>query len=402
MKKIIIYSIFCSFALANPNNLDILQKDKKEYRDLDKKSIETKYESLRNDWIGTLDFSSGLTTTHSFDNNKNGNFGKNAKIGFTQSIFESGGIEFKIDYAKDKLKYDLLSWENQNYQILYSIYNTLLEIKKLKLEMTQNDIRVVNKDIEQIIKKIQYDAGKVDIIELNNAIMSKNLILKEKISLENSLKEKEQELAKYTDLKYDEIEIMDFKEISKEDFLNKNLALMQEDAKIDMLNTDYKKKKTEYLPKVALSTNASYSNSDESFNRTIKDTNKDDASANVGLTLSMPLFDYNKTSKLEESKLEVLKQRAYLNDLKNETAYDYEQTLTKLDTYFKQNETIRKNIELYEELISANKISNESGMTSTYDLEILENTKLINDFDILLNDISIVQQYAKLYFKIKG
>lgn len=42
------------------------------------------------------------------------------------------------------------------------------------------------------------------------------------------------------------------------------------------------------------------------------------------------------------------------------------------------------------------------GMTSKYDLEILENTKTINEFDILINKINILQQYAKLYFKIKN
>ena len=90
------------------------------------------------------------------------------------------------------------------------------------------------------------------------------------------------------------------------------------------------------------------------------------------------------------------------NDLKNETAFEYEQIFTKIDTYLKQNETINKNIKLYEELIGANQISSEAGMTSKYDLEILENTKTINEFDILINKINILQQYAKLYFKIKN
>ena len=121
-----------------------------------------------------------------------------------------------------------------------------------------------------------------------------------------------------------------------------------------------------------------------------------------GLILSMPLYDYTKSSKVQESKIEVLKQKALVNDLKNETAFEYEQIFTKIDTYLKQNETINKNIKLYEELIGANQISSEAGMTSKYDLEILENTKTINEFDILINKINILQQYAKLYFKIKN
>ncbi|MFY9070640.1 TolC family protein, partial [Aliarcobacter butzleri] len=184
MRKIIVCSLFCSLAFAN--NLDLLQKDKKESRELEKQYIESSYESLKNDWIGSIDFSSGLSQTHSFsdesDKNKSNKFGKSASIGFTQSIYESGGIEFTIQYAKDKFKYDLLSWENQNSQILQSMYDTLLEITKLKFQIIQGKYQLENKDIELIIKKIQYEAGKTDIVELNNAVMSKNTQIKNNIA----------------------------------------------------------------------------------------------------------------------------------------------------------------------------------------------------------------------------
>ncbi|MDN5059208.1 TolC family protein [Aliarcobacter butzleri] len=404
MRKIIVCFLFCSLAFAN--NLDLLQKDKKESRELEKQYIESSYESLKNDWIGSIDFSSGLSQTHSFsdesDKNKSNKFGKSASIGFTQSIYESGGIEFTIQYAKDKFKYDLLSWENQNSQILQSMYDTLLEITKLKFQIIQGKYQLENKDIELIIKKIQYEAGKTDIVELNNAVMSKNTQIKNNIALENSLKDKEFELSKYTDLKYDEIEILDFNNVSKEDFINQNLDILQEDSKVEMLNTNYKKMKTNYLPKVALSTKASYSKSDEKENIMIRDTNKDDAQSSASLTLSMPLYDYNKSNKLQEAKLNYLKQKSSVNDLKNEIAYDYEQILNQINTYEKQNKTIAENIRLYDDLIAANKISNEAGMTSVYDLDILRNTKQINEYDLIINDINIKLQYSKLYFKIKG
>ncbi|TXH78885.1 MAG: TolC family protein [Romboutsia sp.] len=410
MKKLLlvllILSLFINHLNANEKDLNIIQKDKKEYRLLEKESIQTRQQSQKYDWISPIDLSGNIGRNHSFSdensrnlNNKNT---KSASIGFTQSIFESGGIGFKMDYADNRFKYEMLSWENQNSQLIYTIYNTLLDIKKLKLEINQNEYRIVNKDIELIIKKIQYEAGKTDIIELNNAIMSKNLILKEEIALKNSLKEKEQELAKYTDLKYDEIEILDFQETNKEIFLDKNYSILEADAKVEMLNSEYKIKKSQYLPKLSLSAKASYSSQDEKFNSMINDTNKDDATSSGSLILSMPLYDYTKSSKIQESKIEVLKQKALVNDLKNETAFEYEQIFTKIDTYLKQNETINKNIKLYEELIGANKISSEAGMTSKYDLEILENTKTINEFDILINKINILQQYAKLYFKIKN
>jgi len=405
LKKLLIFLVFFTILFAGDTNLELLQKDKKEYRNLDKKSIEERYKYLKYDWLSPINTELGITRKHSFSDekiDKQDRYSKSASIGFTQSIFESGGIEFKIDYAENRFKYELMSWENQNYQLLYSLYDTLLEIKKIKLELEQNDFQVLNKEIELIIKKIQYDAGKSDIIELNNAVMSKNLIIKENINIENSLKEKEMELKKYTDLNFDDIEILDFKPINKKDFLDKNFDILQEDLKVDMLNSSYKINKSSYLPKVTISTRATHANSDDSFNKMVKDTNKDDSSASVGLNLSMPLYDFNKKAKLQESKIEVLKQKALVNDLKNETAYDFEQSLSQIDRFEKFINTIKENIKLYDELIVANKISNQAGMTAKYDLEILENTRSINVYDVLINEIKILQEYSRLYFKIRG
>jgi hypothetical protein len=59
-------------------------------------------------------------------------------------------------------------------------------------------------------------------------------------------------------------------------------------------------------------------------------------------------------------------------------------------------------LKLYDDLLSINNISNSAGMTSTYDLDILKNTKKINEYDLAINNINIKLQHSKLYFKTKG
>lgn len=380
------------------NNLELLQKDKKELRNMDKKSIEASYESLKNDWISPITISSSLSRDHSFSS-KSGSFGKSVSIGFTQSIFESGGIELGIKYAKDKYKSELLSWENENYQIMQTVYETLLQIKKINLQIEQSSYKMQNKEIELLLKRIQYEAGDVDIIDLNNAIISKNSQFKENISLKNSLKDLEYELSKYTDLKYQEIEILDFKDISKEDFVNKNLELLLEKSKIEMLNTSYKQTKASYLPKVSASVRGSYSNSDDFYSSSQREASN---SGSASLSLSAPLYDYNKSNKLQESKIEYLKQNLQLNDLKRDLSYEYEQILNQIDTYEEYKKTINENIKLYDDLLFVNNSSNSAGMTSTYDLDILKNTKKINEYDLAINDVNTKLEYSKLYFKTKG
>lgn len=402
MRKLFIFLLTFTYLFANEDGLKLLKDDKKEYRKLDKESILKKYDYSKNSWIGTINLDASVSTTHPFDKSKDDDYSKEASIGFTQSLFESGGIWSKIDNAKSTFDYDLLSWENENSELLLSIYSTLLEIKKLKYQQFQNRIKYENKDIELIIKKIQYEAGKSDIIELNNAVMSKNIAYRDVISVENSLKQKELELAKYTDLKYENIEILDFKPISKEDFLEKNFSLLKEDARVAILNSSYKIDRSKYLPKLTLNANARYSNTKDDFNNMLSDTRKEDSQSTASLNFSMPLFDYNMSSKLQESKIEVLKQQTYLNDLKSDIESDFEQILTKIDTYEKISKSIDDNIKLYEDLIKANRVSNQAGMTASYDLEILENSKIINEYDLLINDINILQEYSKLYFKIRG
>ncbi|XPV68014.1 MAG: TolC family protein [Halarcobacter sp.] len=394
MKKLIILPFLCSLIFAN--DLNLLNKDKKELREVEKKIIQEDYKSLKNSWISPLNLNSGLSRTHSFSD-KNDQFSKSVSIGFTQSIYESGGIEFTIEYANEKYKSDLLSWENDNSTLLEKIYETLLQIKKLNIQLEQNEYQLKNKNIELVLKKIQYENGKSDITELNDAIMAKNIQYKTNVDLKNSIKEAKLNLEKYTNLKYEQINLIDFEKIKKDDYLKKNINLLYEKSLVDLANINYKKDKTDYLPKVNLSTNLAYSNNDNLVNN----IQSDNSNGSISLNLSVPIYDINKKSNLEKSKLEVLKQKLNLSDIKTQVSNKYEEAITRIDTYENYNKIINENIKLYDDLIQVNEASNSAGMSSGYDLEILKNTKKINQYDLSINDINIQLEYAKLYFNTK-
>ena len=50
-------------------------------------------------------------------------------LSYSQSIFESGGIEYSIQYAKEQLKSDMLVWENQNIALQSNIWNAFYQLK---------------------------------------------------------------------------------------------------------------------------------------------------------------------------------------------------------------------------------------------------------------------------------
>ena len=112
------------------------------------KNLEVKF------WNRWLEIRTGISSSNIVDNkltdfysniDENDKLSKNMSIGFSQSIYESGGIELSIQYAKDKYNYDLLSWENINNQILQAVYETLLEISILNLQIEQSEYKLQNK-----------------------------------------------------------------------------------------------------------------------------------------------------------------------------------------------------------------------------------------------------------------
>lgn len=395
MKKILVIPFLCSLIFAN--ELDILNEDKKELRKVEKQILKENFETLKNEWISPVNLSSSLSRSHSFSD-ENDSFTKRVSLGFSQSVYESGGIGFTIDYANEKYKSDFLAWENQNNQILQAVYNCLLEIKKLNIQLEQIDYQLKNTEIELVLKKIQYENGKADITDLNDAIMAKNTQYRQSIDLVNQIKEQKLELSKYTNFKYEEIELINFDEMKRDAYVKQNLDLKYQDSLIKLADISYKRTKTNYLPKVTISTNVDYSENENLY----EDTSSDSTSGSVSLSLSMPLYDINKKAELEKSRLEVLKEKLSLSDLKNELSKSFDEALTKIDTYKNTNQIIKENITLYKDLIFVNEASNSAGMSSTYDLEILKNTKKINEYDLEINNINIQQEYAKLYFETKA
>ncbi len=87
--------------------------------------------------------------------------------------------------------------------------------------------------------------------------------------------------------------------------------------------------------------------------------------------------------------------------MKTQILNEYEEAITRIDTLENYNKIINENIKLYDDLIEVNEASNSAGMSSDYDLEILINTKKINQYDLVINDINIQLEYAKLYFNTK-
>ncbi|MEA3352827.1 MAG: TolC family protein [Campylobacterota bacterium] len=383
------------FTFCYPQEHQLLNKSREDQLNFQKDKIANEHNSLKNNWISPWSIQSSINKNISTTNTHTS--AKKISIGFSQDIYRSGGINFSIQYANEKYKQDLYELEDERSTLLYEIYNNLLRIKKIKMQIDQNRYSLKNQDIEIYKKKIQYESGQIDIVELNNALMGKNTKIKENIILKNSLTNSLKELSRYTDLKYDEIELINFNSINKDKFLSSNLSLKIQQAKESLSQKEYQKNKSDYLPSVSLKGEYGYSQSE---NNTLDTTNKGDHSS-IGVYLSIPI-DYFKSSKLNVSKKEHLIQKNRSIILKKELLVEYEQTINNIKLYEEHNKILNNNIELYDELLNIVLVKVKNGYVSKYDADILNNTKKIDMLELKINEISIQEQLALLFFKMKG
>ncbi len=227
--------------------------------------------------------------------------------------------------------------------------------------------------------------------------MSKNDLIKEMISLKNSLDEKIKELSQLTDFEYDEIEIKEFQDIKKDEFLQNNLAYKIEVSKEKMLQQEYMKDKSDYMPSLALQGDIGYSSTDYDG----QTSSQSGDSYSVGLNLSIPL-DFYQGSKIDVSKTEYLMQKQQVQITLKETLSQYDRAISQIDTYKAHNKLLKENIDLYNDLIEITTAKVNNGYESQYELDILKNTKYSDMLELQINRMNIKQQLVQLYVKMMG
>lgn len=153
--------------------------------------------------------------------------------------------------------------------------------------------------------------------------------------------------------------------------------------------------KSDFMPKVAINGEYGYSDND---NNTLN-TNEDGDYYSFGASVSIP-FDFFKDTKLDVSKKEYMIEKYEKFNLQKQIEAQFDQIMDQVDTYKEQNDILKGNIKLYEDLIGIADAKVKGGYSPAFDLDILYNSKEKDTLEIQLNDINIKQQYALLYFKM--
>jgi outer membrane protein TolC len=320
---------------------------------------------------------------------------KKIQASISQDIFRSGGISYAINYANAKKRADELGLFKEISSLNEDLFLSLLGYKKNSYELEQSTKRVANYDIEIFIKRQLYSAGKVDITELNNALMNKSGELKNYALLEANRAKYRLEISKLSDIDPESYPLYTFELVQEESYLKDNFDLQYADAQSKTYQQLYNITKSNYLPSLSINGSAGY----QSYDARERLMGYDGGFYSAGLSLNIPLA-YNASATKDEAKATFLKSSATLQDKERSLRASYAQAIELIKSYKRYIEITSKNLSLYDELITVIQAGVDMGYKTGYDLQTLKNSKDIEQLNIKINEINIELELAKLHFSI--
>lgn len=383
-------------SLMSTDDASLLSTEKQTLLRQQQEINQAEHEKLRTNWISPIN----LNASYSYDKSAMGDYHSEMETlsaSISQDIFRSGGITYQIRYADAKKQSAEIAYQQSVAQLNQQLFLALLNYQKNSVLIEQSQKRLNNKEIEIFIKRQLFESGKVDVTELNNALMGKSSELKTLTSLRYSRSEQRYEITKISDINPDIYSLPYFELADKEQFVTQQFDLRYAQAQSDTLKNLYHVTATHYLPTVALNADMGYRNYDPK--ELSGAYNGDYYSA--GLQLTMPLI-YNASATIQEAQATYLQEAAKIADQKRALQAEYAQAIEKIQSYRNYIEITSKNLILYDELIRILQAGVTAGTKTGYDLQTLQNTKAIEELEIKINEIDIQIELAKLHFALKA
>ena len=371
------------FAKEEPNS--VLSPLKNEIKELKIKSTEEKQKVNQYDWLSDIDLS--LSQSKDNENEKS----KDYSLSLSQEVYNFGGISAKIDYANYLFKQESLKIQMDNQDDLYLLYSNIINLLVNNLTIKQNILNTKNKEIEVNIKKSQYKNGESDISELNDAIMTKNLLEDTKMELMLEKVKYQNEIKKLTQYDVSDIDFPKVSLLNKDEFLANSSQKRYTQIESKISQTQYQKIKSSYLPSLKINGSAGYNNSDT--------TNNLDDYYKYGASISIPL-SYTSSNDIQQSKLIFLKNKKEEDLTYIELENTYETSYETIKQYEKRINLALNDIKLYEELLQLNQEEYNAGFKAMEDVDTLKNSKEIRQLDIEKYKLYIKKEILFLYFQI--
>jgi outer membrane protein TolC len=389
LTKSLRFCLLLSFSTAFATQGNLLSNLKKEIIKNDQQKNELNSDNLEKSWINSINGTFSYKNSDSMGENHEET--NTLSISINQPIFKSGGIFYAIKYANADRNFLRIVTKSSEQSQIKTTLSSLYNIKKIDLQLQKQKLLIANAKIDIIRKEEQYKSGFLDSSYLNQAILSKNSLERSLIDMKSSRFDFVKTFKTYSDMDIQNIKLPVFSLINESKFLKKSLAISQKNSEI--VKNNYLKKMTEstYLPTISF--NAGYYNVHDFGAKKY---------TNYGLTFSIPLVDINKNRTIQIKKLEYLKSKLELEDIKKTQKENYDSVINKILLLQEKIKLTNRDLKLYDSLLSSTKDSFKAGEKTIYDVNTLKNSKKTMNLDAQIFKLDIQLSLLDLYAQMNG
>ena len=353
------------FLIAGDSLLSTL---KQEEIDLTRKRAVVEAKKLRDSWINPVRMSYLYQKGDQFPNQRLENF----TISVDQPIFKSGGIYKAITYASAKKRSALLDVEATKKELVAQVLGLLYERRKLLYQLQKQELLVLNAQLDVLIKKEQYLSNEIDSTFLDNAILQKNQKELGLLSFRQNLSDIDEKIATLSDIDVERFRLPKFRLVPKEKFLHTNIHIQKEDARIDAAKDFYYMTIARYLPEISVL--ASYNYQKMRGSLYFPGYSYSDHYYTYGARFSMPLFDINSFKNIQLAKIDLLKTRNALAQLKRQKSELFDNIARQLEILERKVALAKEDEKLYQKLLEDTKERFLAGEKTRYDVQIMRNS----------------------------
>lgn len=387
--NIVLLSALALSSLNAQDTKELLSQTKKDILNYSyEKSIEDS-DKLKKDWINPFNYKYIYNDGETYTTQR-------STISISQPIFKSGGIYYAIKYANSIGRYSTTSVDVQEKELIKQTVSLLFKIKKINISIKKQKLLVANAKLDITRKKEQVLNGILDTSFLDNSIIDANTQQNNLIDLEYEKETLINNLAKFSDKTYEQVQLPTLTLVNKEKFLENNIYIKQ--AKEDANSAYWLKNATisSYLPTVNLT--ADYTKYHETDNNP---SLSEDGTTNVGFNITIP-FDIRFGNAIESSKLAYLQKKATLEDQRKEEDALFKSSLAKLESLDKKIDIAKSDVELYDSLLTQLEEQLTVGMTTISDVETMKNSKAIKKLEVQSLNVDKQLELLEVYSRLSN
>ena len=384
--------LFSTVVLANEkeNSLDsYISENKQKQFDFDYQKNEADSSILRDSWIAPLNLTYSYSKSNPYVNKQ---VSEAAAIKMDQPIFQSGGIYYGIKFAEHSKKYSDYSIDVAKRKLIKDAISILMQIQQTDLKILKQKLLIENSKINLKIKEEEYLSGRLDVGFLDNAIIERNFVIQALYDIQTSKEKLISSFSALSNLDYKTATAPYLELLDEEEFLNHNISLKMADSKTqkDMYAKDATIAK--YLPQVSLTAGYNWSKTDSQF--AFGSSEKD--YYDYGFKVSMPI-NINTFRDIESSRVDFLKSKVVEEDKLIELVALFEQVMHNIENLDKKKNLSSENKSIYSKLLVDTKKLFEAGYKTEYDVQTLDNSVNISEFNSKIYELDKQLELLTLY-----